>query len=316
MEFFIPKKPPAMKQFYSSAWFQMALIFCIVFSATFYIRKKQREDLQSRVEYLKSGPTIVEKQGLQTEAASNSQMAASEPASTPSGSTTTAAPVAMTGGREAFSNPSAGSAISQTLSARSTGAGYTDAAEKTKPLKLKVLYAELDQATLNFLKEESMKTGQFTQFDGFMGAITDLNKKLSTRNIKTLQKMERKIEPGRTNIQWYIDNKSNDENQYMGLAHAVTFSESGDTIKGEIEIMRSFRETNDSGIIKKSFQSNFELTKNQGFMLVGVLPHRVFLSEEDFLGTEDLFKIFQSPDFKASKTEFTLFFSFEPDGAE
>ncbi len=315
MDFFIPKKPPAMKQFYSSAWFQMALIFCIVFSATFYIRKKQREDLQSRVEYLKSGPTIVEKQGQSNDPSSSAQMAASEPASAPTASAVASAPAAMGGGREALTNPSAGGSNSPTGSARS-GGGFAEGAEKTKPLKLKVLYTELDQTTLNFLKEESMKTGQFTQFDGFMGAITDLNKKLATRNIKTLQKMERKIEPGRTNIQWYIDNKSNDENLYMGLAHAVTFSESGDTVKGEIEIMRSFRETADSGIIKKSFQSNFELTKTQGFMLVGVLPHRVFLSEEDFLGTEDLFKIFQSPDFKASKTEFTMFFSFEPDGAE
>lgn len=315
MEFFIPKKPPAIKQFYSSAWFQMALIFCIVFSATFYIRKKQREDLQSRVEYLKSGPTIVEK-SQQNESGSNTQVAASEPATAPAVAVTAAAPAGLSGVRESVPSASVGSGNAPTTSARTAGSGYADGNEKNKPLKLKVLYTELDQGTLNYLKEESMKTGQFTQFDGFMGVITDLNKKLATRNIKTLQKMERKIEPGRTNLQWYIDNKSNDENQYMGLAHSVTFSESRDIVKGEIEIMRSFRETNESGIIKKSIQSNFELNKTQGFMLVGVLPHRVYLSEEDFLGTEDLFKIFQSPDFKASKTEFTIFLTFEPDGAE
>jgi len=299
MESFQPKKPSFLKQIVTSTFFQILIIFIFVFGAIFYIRQKQKEELISRVEFLKGGPLIVEK------------------------ATTSAEIVAETQKEEKALPATANVTPTQAVSAASTTAAPDVqptinpdrvSAKTAQQIKMRLIYAEVDRATMESFRQDALTTGQYTDFGEPEAGAIPANKKISReRGVRILHREEKEITAGPT-INWFTGTTTPNGEPHLGISGITSVEISQKNIlKGEIEVHRLFHESLDSNepAINRPYPATtFELHPGMTWMMSLSLP--AFPQEEPGKSEpQGIMRIFNSPQFKNNSTEFTLFIEFD-----
>lgn len=324
METYRPAPPPLWKQLLVNPAFLIALTFGIVMGSVGYIRMKQREEVASRAALLKSGPIIVE-QGRETpspESASNASMegppadsaraAVSEPPPPPPAPTVAADATASSSAPAAAGGAAATVVPTSKSLASASPETKTSDAKAEKKIVVNAYYTEVDKQALAQLIEEAQAGGQFTDFGDFKsGAIAGVADRLGTaQGVKVLQKVSKSFDSKSFQQQWFVGNRSANEED-VGLTTLVVIEPSSDNhIRGEVEILRSLHEGAE-GVIKKSYPiSGFDLSPKWGWMVSLTLP-RVEQFPDEEIGQEGLLRLFKSSRFKNGDTEFTLFLDFD-----
>ncbi|GIL16749.1 MAG: hypothetical protein BroJett040_05000 [Oligoflexia bacterium] len=324
MEGYKPRKPSFFRQMISSPFLYVLVVFGLVFGTVYFIRKKQNEELVSRIEFLKSGPVIVDKKD---------NVAATE--TTPSSTETPAsAPPPPVGVETSASsppphNPSATTDHVPPATAPPQPTTMAAGGENIKParsedqddnltatgsdtIKLKVVYAEVEKdAKDEFTSEMFTLPRAFSFGDMQVGLIRNLDSKLKRqRSVHILERITKVFSPNKMSHQWFLG--SRDGEYELGLTTMVTLEgvENG-SVKGEVELLRSFRESPDSPPVKKSFPvSAFEVPARHAWMMIAQIP-RVNQDDPNDPNHNGIMQVFHSPSFQNKKSEFTLFLEFD-----
>jgi len=318
MEAFQPLKPPLLKRILGSAFFQISFIFVIVFITIFYIRQKQKEELASRVEFLKGGPTIVEKAFLPNSPQGQTQFSSENSAQHADTQLPPAPPPPPSSGASQSPQGAVPSATATAAITVATTKAFESNQERSSHTKMRLLYAEVDHTTMELLRQEAQASGQYTDFGDFKaGALPATRKITRERGVRILHREEKEFTQSGQSQNWFTGTTPQGGEHQLGFnGIAAIETNSKGVIKGEIEIHSNFRETqdpNDPPISRPYPSTSFELNPGMSWMMSIPLP---LISQEGPGRTESdgIFRIFQSPQFKSRQTEFTLFIEFDTQG--
>jgi len=320
-----PAAPPLFKQLLVNPVFLIALTFAVVMSSVVYIRQKQREELASRAQMLRAGPLIVEQSTIAptgsdseptTAAASNDvPPAAPEPAATetpPPVATNLSGAVLASAGMPANNIKTLASAEARAAVPPSPAATTTN----NPVINATFYYTEVNRQALDQFAEEAQSSGQFTDFGDFKsGLIPEVGKRMNRQSgVVVLQRVSRTFDSKNLQQQWFVGNKSQDGQDTGITTHISLDTSAPGRLRGEIELLKSFPEAAAGGwSLKKSSSPvmNFDLAAKQGLMVFMALPHDIPQDPNEITGPEGIMHIFNSPAFKNSLSEFTLFIDFD-----
>lgn len=290
--------------------------------------KQDKENLQTRLNYLQGkNPTAISKANLappedlppglvedsgNVETASNtippSSPAVKIEASANTINATSAQPFAPTPTIAPTELPNKDAKSASALSANNSGNG---------PYVAHIYYAEVNYRALMQIYEESKTTGQFNSFGDYTaGIFSGFDKKVNLTNsqIKILQKIDKNLDVNKP-LQWFIGINQRDSDQEVGFLHYLELSDTdGSAFKGNLEIIRSWKESPEAShlpSIKNQYPAMFELSKDSGFFITGLMPRTANLESDEALLSLDLFKILKSSQFKSKTSEFVIFIDFE-----
>jgi hypothetical protein len=282
MENFKPSAPPITKRILSNPILHIALAFVLIFVMILFIRHHSQQEITSRMEFLKGGPTIVSRQ---TPAKAPDSPPALQPQPPP------------VANLEKQPEPNA-----------------EDSRKSLDAVNVNLLFTEVDHQTMESLRQDSRATGQFTEFGDFKaGALPTTKKAISERGVRVLYRAQEKMDHERMSASATVGDERTDTAP-VGVSYIITLTHlEGNTIRGEIEVAQIFHETQDLNDppVQRSYPSTtFELTPGMSWMVTLNLP-TVTQEDADSASTEGLMRIFQSPQYKSKQTEFTLFFEFD-----
>lgn len=304
MESFQPKRPNFLIRIVTSTFFQILMIFIFVFGAIFYIRHKQREELMNRVEFLKGGPLIVEKTAAPAEAVVETKKEEIAP-------TANAAPAQALS--VATATPSSAAEALPTTNTERTSS------KTAQQIKMRLIYAEVDRATMEAFRQDALIAGQYTDFGDFKAGAIPANKKISReRGVRILHREEKELTAGPT-MNWFTGMTTSNGEPHLGISGMTSIEISQkNIIKGEIEVHRLFHESLDSNepAVNRPYPATtFELNPGMTWMMSLSLP--AFPQEEPGKSEpQGIMRIFNSPQFKNNSTEFTLFIEFDTSSAK
>jgi hypothetical protein len=294
MENYRPKSEPILKKILGNPFLHVAIVFILVFSAILFIQQKRREELRSRVAYLKSGPVVVEHE--------EKPEVKIVPPTMPPAETATARqnpPPTMA--------PKAAAAVATRPEAATT--------EKNPAVtKVTIYFLEVDSAVVASWLQDSRVNSQYRNFDGVsMGPISAVAQKLKNPRVRVLQTIERKIDTTTPEVDFFVGtHHSADPDAELGLAGSIVLGETKDNmLHGEVAVQRSFRDPRDptKPLERTSFGSGFEMLPTDGYMMVGVTPRRLYDFPDDW-NPDAFLTIFKSRPFLSGQTEFTLMVEF------
>lgn len=327
MDHFRPTAPPVWKKVLSNPFLHVGFIFVLVFGAILFIRQQQRAELLARVEYLKGGPVLVERQQTVTATQSSegtettSDMSA-ENASSPQAPPDIPQPLAAGAFQAATTAADAASARSEIPSATVPAGTQTTLAAATtagvsRPIKMIVTYAEVDVNTLNTWFDEMRAAGQLRPFDNvMMGPLNQAaNKIRAASNFKSLQKIERTIDMTNPTSEWFAGtHHGGDPDTEMGLFSSLTLLENANgLLRGEVEIQRAFRDPKDltKAMDRVSFGGPFELNAGTAYLMAGLIPRQYVADLPQDQNPDAFLSLFKSSAFINRQTEFTLLIEFD-----
>lgn len=328
---YIPAAPPLWKQVLVNPVFLIAITMSVVAGSVVYIRQGQRDELASRARLLRSGPMMVDQsdnlasagpaavpaQTAQPIVQETAQASAQTP--TPSESPAEVAAVASAPVKMLASTaltPSAAATATPAPSASPDASPGGAAARRDRVVNAVIYYTEVNRQTLDQMEEESQGSGQFTDFGEFKaGPVADITKRLSRQNgVVVLQKVSRAFDARNSQQQWFVGNKTAD-NQDVGITTLIVLDTSvPGRLRGEIELLKSFPEQNQGEVTLRKSSSpamNFDIPNKYGMMVHMALPRQIAKDNEDILGPEGIMRIFDSTAFKNQSSEFTLFIDFD-----
>lgn len=328
MDNFRPTAPPAWKKVVSNPFLHVGFIFILVFVSILFIRKQQRDELRARVEYLKGGPVLVERQQAvaATQASESTEqiteMSAGEndlPQPTPEQNQ-----AALSSALNAAANAPApdSAAPSTTVAAQraalaGTMANVSTTANVAANVKMTVTYAEVDTNTLNTWFDEMRAAGQLRPFDNvMMGSLNQAaNKIKAASSFKSLQKIERTLDSNNATAEWFAGTHHGGEPETeMGLFSSLTLIETTNGLfRGEVEIQRAFRDPKDptKTMDRVSFGGPFELTPGTAYLMAGLIPRQYVADLPQDQNPDAFLSIFKSQAFINRQTEFTLLIEFD-----
>lgn len=297
MENYRPKSDPMLKKLLGNPFLHVAIVFILVFSAILFIQQKRRDELRSRVAFLKSGPVVVEHE--------EKQEVKIVPAATPPPAETTTASQNLPLEKKLTATPGP--------SVTAVKADAT-ADKNTAISKVTIYLLEVDSAVIASWLQDSRVNSQYRNFDGVsMGPITAIAQKLKGARVRVLQTIERKIDATTPEADFFAGtHHSSDPDAELGLAGSIVLGEAKDSmIHGEVEIQRSFRDPRDATkpLERTSFGSGFEMLPTDGYMMVGVTPRRLYDFPDDW-NPDAFLTIFKSRPYLSGQTEFVLVLEF------
>ncbi len=328
METFEPAPTPLVKRIVTNPAFLTALAVVIFAGSFLYIRQKERDEIASRAEMLRSAPVIVAQN--ENSNANLENTADSDPSLIETDAQNEVATDSVNGlagaelpPSEQAAVPTTAETVQQVASAgedgRSKEAPPAAADKKTARdiaaaswrLEMSANYVEIDKSTLAQLLEESRATGQFTDFGDFKsGALPNLGSRFANLpGVKLMHKISRTFDAKVKQHKWFVGSKVQNEEE-VGLTTLMLVDQTPEgRIRGEVEILRSFHEGTD-GVVKKSYPiSAFDIPANAGWFLNLSLPKTDQAPEQ--VGVEGLLRLFKSSRFIGGETEFTLFLNFD-----
>lgn|SRR6185312_2494633 len=292
METYRPKAESFWKKIASNPFLHVALVFLLVFASILFIQKNRREELRTRVAFLKSGPVIVE----------HEEKPPVEIVAKPKSETMAAASQLP---------PPAPTPVTPTTLAKAVSAD-----KNLQVTKATFYFLEVDSALMASWLQDSRTNGQYHRtFDNVsMGPIPNVTQKLKAQRVRVLQKIERPIDA--TNpIADFISGTHHgaDPDSELGLAGSVAISEIKDgLIRGEVEVRRSFKDPKDVSkpVEQTSFGFAYELSPTDGYMMTGILPRRVYDFPDDW-NPDPFLTIYKSRPFLSGQSEFALIVQFD-----
>jgi hypothetical protein len=295
IENFKPLHEPPKKSIFSNLFFQICLVLGALAAIFFFIQNANRENMASRVQFLKGKPVIANRTapGDGAPVSNNPEL----PPPPPAENLTVPTPQAPA------ANPAPGPTAADGI-------------------KVHIYYAEVDRSTMDTLRQESHSTGQFTEFGDFKAGALPANKKPTReRGVRILERVEKKLDAQHLTEQWFTGSKVDAEHE-LGITTMINLdAPTGKSLRGEIEVIRSFRESEDISQlpVRRGYPTTtFELNSGMSWMITLNLPQNTQIQARDegeAGGGEGILRIFQSPQFKSKQTEFTLFIEFEMPGA-
>lgn len=325
MSNFKPKQDSKLFQFLMNPLFHLSLMAMIVVSTVVFIKQRQQAELQSRIEFLRSGPVVVTQENLE-----NSQSRSSVQIELDTqDSESLVEPQANGNSFNSENLASQNSTSSMTNAAIPTSAissntpnptnGNEEAANSVKNLtstQMKITYLEVDRQVINRWFEQSRATGQVRTFENVsMGPLIDVNEKIKPMaGVRILQTLDKKMEPGSSLLEWFTGTQKENDPEQMGLYASVMITENRDgLVRGDIEIQRAFSNPLDASkvIERVSYGSSLDLVTNTtGYMIAGLLPPRLARPFAAETNPDPYLEIFKSQNFLNGQTEFTLVIQF------
>lgn len=328
MDRFKPADSPVWKKILGSPFLYVSLTFLVVFASIRYVREQQREELKTRVEYLRGGPVLIERKEApaETQAATEAappQKNMNEQTSAPDESMSSETAASTVPAPKTQIPPPAESPPPPSSTASATPPAAVKAAETGSSLKpagnrVTVIYAEIEQTTLNAWMEEIKANGHLRTFDEVsMGPLPHIEQKLkSSRGVKILQQMNHPFQPtSQAPIEWFAGtHRTQDPDNEIGFLNSLLMGDSkDDLVRGEIEVQRAFRDPSDPGraMERISYGGPFELPTTSGFIIRGLLPRKYATRLDDESNSDPFLSIFKSSAFRNGQTEFTLILEFD-----
>lgn len=328
---YVPAAPPLWKQVLVNPVFLIAITMSVVAGSVVYIRQGQRDELASRARLLRSGPMMVDQsdnlaasgpaavpaQTAQPIVQETAQASAQTPAPTEHASDASAAstaPVKMLA--SAAMNPTTAATATPSATPTPDASAAGAAARRDRVVNAVIYYTEVSRQALDQMEEESQGSGQFTDFGEFKaGPVADIAKRLTRQNgVQVLQKVSRAFDARNAQQQWFVGNKTAD-NQDVGITTLIVLDTSiPGRLRGEIELLKSFPEQVQGDVTLRKSSSpamNFDIPNKYGMMVHMALPRQIAKDGEDLLGPEGIMRIFESAAFKNQSSEFTLFIDFD-----
>ncbi len=322
MNAFRPTSKPLWKKILISPILHVCLIALLVLAAALYIREKHHEELRAKVEYLKSGPLLVERQDASTMKASGNSKPEVDSSATDIGEDDDFAPGFPIPAATATPAPTAlpvETAVTPTPAASNHLLKSIKASDSKFAKKFTTVYAEIDSRIVNTWMDEMRSTGQARVFDeAVMGPLLQVQQKLKLlRGVKILSRMEHQIAPNVLSMEWFIGtHRSSDPENEIGFFSSLSLGDSKDGIvRGDVEVQRAFREPQSApgkGIERVSFGGPFELPVGAGFMMRGILPKRFATELDEEANPDPALSILKSRSFAAGESDFVFILVFDP----
>ncbi len=328
MKLYRPKSTPVWKKILTHPLLHVSFIFLLVFASIVFIRERRREELRARVEYLKGGPVLVEREqasSVQVSASTDAQAALAESPEksqevatsvSPAGSAAATGPTTTIASVESGPPPASPPSLPTATSLLSKTAKSSDSKVSKKFV---TVYAEIDSRILNTWVDEMRATGQLRSFDeASMGPLLQINQKLkSARGIKILSRVEHQMAPSVLSLEWFVGtHRGAEPENEIGFYSSLALGDSKDgVIRGDIEVQRAFREPPGGAgkpIERVSFSSPFELPAGAGYLMRGILPKRFATELDEEANPDPALSILKSRNFASGETEFVFLLEFEP----
>lgn len=282
---FKPNRPPVWKRFFFNPLLQIFLFLVVITSAFLFLYKGTENDLSARENFLRSSVQV-----------------------------RSSAPV---GQAQAVVVEEEISELASEESTQVTAERNTPPQETPPPPTLPALgelqidYLEVSTPTLNALIESSRQRGQFMNFPDYAaGIIANYAQVAPQISAEKLDTKAKKLNREHNLLQW--DHTVSHENDVLGLTSFFEIVEATpQVLRGNLEIQRSWRETGDDLIQKKSFPAIFELAPDSAFFVTGVIPQNPGPDEEE-LAKVAPFKILKSPKYRSGESELVIIFRYLP----
>lgn len=297
METYVPATPPAWKRFFGSPLVQLTFLIIIAAGVGGTLYKKGQQNLERRAGPLRSSVQI----------SSSSDFSQTDNESE-EGSTATNF---LDTNTDTQTEPTA----SESADGVVTAYKVTNPAPAGHP-SIVIYYTEMSRDHLATLFTASRNTGQFMEFNDYSAGLTpNVSKILTGPQVKILHKEVKSLENSKS-LQWtYGIKDQRDPNSDIGLTTFLGINEiEGNTLRGNIEIQRSWREPLNSGsfeIQKRSFPAEFEVDAESGFFISGIMPRRSYLDNDQELSNIEVYKILASPQFRSGESNFVIFIDFD-----
>lgn len=316
MDNFKPVPASPLKKILVSPLFHILIIALIVVASVVAIKQRQKEELQARIEFLKSGPVMVERQNpVSAEPQTEISVSPEAEAGLSADQNIPPAPAPAMPGQQMAVDSAASTANPQMAAApvdRMALAGRSAGA----PLKMVASYLEVDRRILAAWMEEAKTTGQQRVFENVtMGPLLQAATKLqATQGIRVLQTVERNLDPNNPSQEWFVGtHQGNDPEQQMGFFSSLALAEiRTGMIRGDIEVQRAFRNPRDPTRVleRVSFGSPFELSTGTAYILSGLLPRSYVTNLPVETNPDPFLQVFKSQNFINEQSEFTLVLQF------
>ncbi len=300
MENYRPAGPPIWKKFLLNPLLHVSVIFVLVFGGVLYIQKRQKEQMLARVEFLSGGPLVIEKGSQSSEISADAttepitESTPIQPPPTPAQPSTTSPPVTTSA-----------ALATQNLSKKDTSA--------IGSVKLKITFAEVDNDTLKKWIPEIQKSGQFMELgDSNFGTIANSDQKMSLDKVTSFQSLEKTFDSSHKSQTFFSGVKSTEDDNDFGVGGLVSIVKSDDgRFHAEVEVMRSphFSEGPDKAprVINTG---ELNINGKTAILIWGFLPHKPPFDLQE-MPSDGVLKIYNSPQFKSGKSEFTLILEFD-----
>jgi hypothetical protein len=329
MESFQPTEVSLVGRILLHPALHVSAIVILVIVAVAYIKVKNREkqSFLAQVGRLQNGPVILDREApVEPDATSleptssdenlaaqdpNLDMKPSEDQNSRVGFAPTSNSTAASLTQESTASTAAGSSDngvnlpgSNSEATNSPGSAKNPRASE---LKVKIIYAEVDNSTLARWAQRMQSTGQYHQSDFRMGMLPNIEKEMaSDRSIVTLDKVEKSFENA-IQQEWFVGKTIRDQAIGFKTVMSASAPERGDTIRAEVRVTRNFAEDGDP----RSFEAEFEAPPQAGWVFADILNRQYRLEPQDEMNPSSIFQIFTFPRFKNLQTQFAMLFIFD-----
>lgn len=305
-----PAKPGLIKRALKSPFTYVVLAVCLIGIAFLYVQDSQRRELSERIEYLQSGPLIVEssQENISVESAPESN----ETTITPSSSSSSGAVGTEAYQKGIVEEEAGNSSTSTTLQASSLSSVNNESpAAIGRPKFVKVVFAEIGKNYLKRIQEDLKKYGAYQRLepDLFWGLFKSGQFELTdSPEIRILDTAEFNLS---ASIEWHknLIRDSDNDPTGPGFNGAITqISTTDQMVKLDSEIIHINRGP-DGALQRRSFPYVFEAKSNDIYILSGILPN-LPTADPNLIETSGPFQIYSSEKFQRNESELTLFYIF------
>lgn len=313
IENYRPTPPPVGSKLLSNPILHVAGIFLIVAGAVVFIQQQKKTEIRERVQYLQGGPVVVQRNSVNTveDAAPGSAVAANAESEEAASSTTSEMAAA---GAAPTATPSNDAALFKAAATR--GFQAPPSTNEVRVATISTYFVEMDRALVAQWVADSQRTGQFVAFgdDVAWGPIPDIAQKIARLTGATIHhKIEDPMEARTREANW-IAGVQEGTPMAAGLAGLLEFTEfTPNNVRGTLEVRRTLPEGEAGKVTmgSRSFPVQFDLTARAGFMMIGVMPHRLPADSLRGVRLENIFKIYNSKRFENNETDFVILVQFD-----
>lgn len=323
MQNYRPKPAPVSTRFLKNPMLHIAVIFVLVFAGALHIIREQRQqEISRRVDYLRNGPIYTEQTAQKNTKPVAAEEAETESVSEPAAQTADASAsgnVERSAASEGMAPPPQAmmAAVGETTAPSGSAAegAETSPAEAPRPreVRLRVRYALAPRPVLFRILESNRSQGQFVDFGEFqMGSVRSSGLKDQANSLYMIEEVQKTFANPQAEQMWFVGGKVGE--QQLGLTTKINLRGfEGETLRGEIELLRNLHETADlsQGAIPKGYgPGDFGLAPQSTLMVILTLPTVPQYDEQNFTPSQFL-RIFRMPDFKQKQSEFVMLFDFQ-----
>ncbi len=322
MDNYRPAEPSKAEKFLLNPIFHVFIIVIVVAVIFGFIRQRQKEELRARAELLNAGPIVMQKSQSPSDnivvTAENSLASDSNPQdekSTVNGVGTENAE--GPGGKAAGNTAIAATENSSAEATSGLALQRSKANSGNNLIKARMVYVEVDRTIAQAWLREIKTAPGYKTFDNVsMGNLAQISQKIRQTGVRILQQAEFSIRQPQMTHDWFLGtHKTPDTENEVGFFSSLNIVDHHDGLaRGDIEIQRALRDPSEAGgrnIDRISFGGPFEIGKETGFMMHGLLPMRYATEIDEDSNPDPILSIFKSRKFLNEESDFIFILDFD-----